>query len=190
MKPVLAVVAMFVLTAGSCESDEDAESTSDGTVVVADASAGASEDDSSGGESSTPTGSSSDFQTVWPVPPFGSATVDPGFGAYSIIDDEYRHTEDVTFELTGTDQDSVVAFYQEILVKMGYEVDPPLELGASIALNVSMAGNEKLSAVVQIGPKSPNDPTIIVHQERTDLKDQAEESEDLDDSGSSSSDDE
>lgn len=183
MKRIVLLAAAIVLTAGSCESDSvdtglpagDSAELQDLLDEVTESESGAED---SGGDDSTTSAVSSDFQTIWPIPPFGSASPQPGFGEYTLIDDEFQRSESVVFQMTGTDRDAVVEFYQTTLTGLGYEVGAPLELGGSLALNVSMSENPLLTAVVQVGPASPTDPTIIVNQNKSEFKEQSSGSDD------------
>ena len=166
---------------GADGSDNDGSSDDDGSSGDDDgASDDATGDDGGSGESGGSSGSG-DFMTVFGLPPGDSVETD--YAPYEFREDEFGTSESVTFEVTGATLEEIIAFYQETVPAMGYVVDEPLELGESLALNISDPNNPGTSAVIQAGETQG---VITVHHNINRLN-PPEDDDDTDTSGSSSS---
>lgn len=147
------------------EEGGDEESTSDDMTVEF-----GSDSDEDGGTSSTTVtdgdaegAGAGDLESVWPLPD-GDASV---LFAYELYEDDLVRRETATFEITGTGVATIIVFYEDLFASMGYETNQ-LELGESIALNVSDPAKPNLTAVVQAGPQ-PNG-RLTLNQEKSELK--------------------
>ena len=160
----LVVVAAFALMA--CGDGDSGDDTSDlgigadpDTTITLDD--GDLSDDSSSGASGSSSGDG-DFMTVFGLPPGNSVETD--WSPYTRQESEFGVTESVVFEVTGATLDEIISYYETTLPAMGYEVGPRLELGDSIAINVSDPNNAATTAVVQAGPTGD---VITVNQNKT-----------------------
>lgn len=157
----LTVLAALVLIAtacgGSSDGDDADDTTTSGTAQPSATSAAAS--NGSGGGSSSGSG---DFMTVFGLPPGDSVETD--WSPYEYREDEFGTYEAVVFEVTGATLDEIISHYESTLPSMGYDVGPRLELGDSIAINITDPANPATTAVIQAGP---TDDVITVNQNKT-----------------------
>lgn len=188
-----ATIAVLVVTAGSCNGDdpvagEDSQVFDDTSLTQDQVTPPTTEPvatvEAAAGTSATAGGA---FETVFGIPPFGNAQMQPGFGEYRTINNEFQCDESVFFEMTGADRDQVIAFYTDTLSAQGYVVGAPFPLGDSVAINLTMPDAPGVTAVVQVGPLSPTDPTLGVNQQRNELKQNPSDSTQGDPGGSSDS---
>jgi hypothetical protein len=161
--PLLFALVLAVVAAG-CGGDGDDEADDDPIIPTADGDteAGSGGDDGSSG-GGTPAG---DLQVVWPLP---DADYDV-FVAYQLIDDEFQYAESASFITEDLTMDDVLDFYRDFFPTIGL-IPNEIELGESIAMNLTNPDDSGWSGVMQVGldPAGP----VIVNQNYSDLKDDA-----------------
>ena len=155
--------------AASCAGDDSA-TTDDLDDIFAEAASQSTNDGGTGDgddeESSSDGGGTSEFMTVYGIPPFGSPSIDPGFGAFTETDNEFVNTKWVSFMMTGTSKPDVVNYYSDMFTADGYDVSST-ELGTSTALTFGMADEPDLTGLVQVGYSGADEMELIVTQELT-----------------------
>ena len=196
----LALLTLLVVFAAACGGSDDPDAED---AVTFDGDGGSSSDDDGDGDGSDDDGSSGDgeddgdgdddsgssggsggaFMTVFGLPPFGEAT-ETDWAPYEAREDEFGSYESVTFEMTGTTVEEIIAFYSDSVAAMGYMVDEPLELGTSFALNITDPDNVMTTAVIQAGE---TDGVITVNQNVSRLNPPDDDDDDDDDASASSS---
>ncbi|MCB0989540.1 MAG: hypothetical protein KDB16_01070 [Acidimicrobiales bacterium] len=162
-----ALVVCLVLAAGCGESAEDAGGAPSGTDDESQTGSnsdsesnsggsggsGDSSEDGSDGDDADATGQSDpgggDFETVFGLPPGNSVETD--WAPFTVNETEFGVDQSVVFEVTGATVAEIVAHYQMTLPEMGYSVDEPIDLGGTVALNITDPANPGLTAVIQIG---------------------------------------
>ena len=107
-----------------------------------------------------------ELKSVFPLPPGRASAI----SAYQLDEDEDVRNERATFLVEDTSVDAVVAFYQETLPPLGYELGEPIQLGGSKAINVTHPDRPRMTAVVQAGVNEPGVPNIQVHQDLSEFK--------------------
>jgi len=193
-------LAVLLFLVGACADSDDASDDVSANVVPAggdDSSGGDSGGDDSNGDDSgvddttsttgpggsgADSGGSSGLASVWPLPP-GQATV---LFAYTETDDGVVSRQAATFELTGVDVETAISFYEDYFAGTDYVVGDRIPLGESIALNISMADNPNINAVVQAGVQA--DGKLTINQERSEFIEAADTSGGDDSATSSGSD--
>lgn len=163
---ILAAMFLFVTACGGGDDTDDAEVAVELTDGSDDGGDGSGEDPDTEADSGSGSSSSSDVMSVFPLPPGEWEELFP----YNVTDDDFVYREQATFQMMGTDVETVIAFYQDTLPGMGYDLGEPLQLGESQAISISSPTMPNVVAVVQAGPVSPTDPTIQLNQERTENK--------------------
>ncbi|MEM9465071.1 MAG: hypothetical protein AAGA90_06845 [Actinomycetota bacterium] len=166
---------------GDGGADGDDDDSSDGDDAGGGDDDGSSDDsDGDDGTDGDSSGGAGDFMTVFGLPP-GDA-VETDYAPYEFREDEFGTSESVTFEVTGSTVDEIIAFYQQTVPAMGYVVDDPIQLGESIALNISDPNNPGTTAVIQAGETQG---VITVHHNANRLN-PPDDTDDEDDSASAS----
>ena len=150
---VIVVLTLVVAACGSGSGDQTSEGESSDSEP-ASASEG----------SGTDTGSSV-LDSVWPLPPEGTATV---LFVYEMSENDLQISETSTFEIAGTDVDTVVRFYNEFFSEMGV-IATPFGAGTSIVLNLSYPDNPNVTAVVQV-TETQDGSVVTVNQKRSEFK--------------------
>ena len=157
-----AALALLMLVACGGDSDEGADQT---VVLSGDddtTGSGGSDDDGSDDAASSSDAGSGDFMTVFGLPPGQSVETD--WAPYERREDEFGVYEAVVFEVSGASVDEIISHYEATLPSMGYEVGPRLELGESIAINITDPDNAATTAVIQAGQ---TDDVVTVNQNMT-----------------------
>ena len=174
-------LALLVLVGCGGDSDEgadptivlsgDDDTTNDGGGEGDGSGGGDGSDDGGDGNEGSDGGSddgsagdagSGDFMTVFGLPPGQSVETD--WAPYERREDEFGLYEAVVFEVTGASVDEIIGHYEATLPSMGYEVGPRLELGDSIAINITDPDNAATTAVIQAGE---TDDVVTVNQNIT-----------------------
>ena len=96
------------------------------------------------------------------LPPGNSVETD--WSPYVRQENEFGVTESVVFEVTWATLDEIISHYEQTLPTMGYVVGQRLELGESIAIDISDPDNPATIAVSQAGP---TEEVITVNQNKT-----------------------
>ncbi|MCP3937700.1 MAG: hypothetical protein GY708_20295 [Actinomycetia bacterium] len=162
----------FALLATSCSGDESDEGDA---ITIGDQSntggdGGADDGDGGDGEGGAAnsnddsTSGSSDLEVVWPLPT-GDYEV---FLPYQLIEDEFQYSESASFLTTNTSVEDVLAFYREYFPTIGL-IPNELELGESIALNLTDPDDPLWSGVMQTGADA--DGKVTISQNYTDPTD-------------------
>ncbi len=182
---MIAPLCALALTLAGCGSDDGDETTTpdqatqvggDGAVddagsarvegsgdsaVGSDGDAGSADDDEGGVATEH---SADDLRVVWPLPP---GDFEP-FLPYQLIDDEFQYSEFAAFQTSEVSMDDILDHYRQYFPTIGFEVGE-LELGESIALNLTNPDDPAWTGVVQAGVTS--DGVVTVSQNYSDPKD-------------------
>lgn len=172
----IALLLALLVTLAACGGDGDdattAVSPDDQTAAAGDGpddagtdgdpASPASEEPADDGAAAT--GSSGDLQVVWPLPPGNFEAFLP----YQLIDDEFQYSEFAAFQTMEVSVDDVLDHYRQYFPTIGFEVNE-LELGESIALNLTNPEDPAWTGVVQAGETS--DGWVTVSQNYSDPKD-------------------
>ncbi len=137
------VLSAVALIATACSGDPVDESGDDDTIVDLgddddsdDGSGTGDRGDSSGDDERTgDSGSGTDFMTVFGIPPWPSVETD--WSPYVRNETEFGVDQSVVFEVRDATVDELVAYYLSVIADLGYLADDPLELGGTIAINIS-----------------------------------------------------
>ncbi len=170
---LLAAMLLFAAACGGSDDGDDDAFTFDGDGGADGSDGGGGSDDSSdggdGGDSDDDgsdsgsggsDGPSGDFMTIFGLPPGDSVETD--WAPYDYREDEFGTYESVTFEVTGTDLDTIVAHYQDAVPQMGYVISDPIMLGDSYAFDISDPDNPDATGTIQAG--ETGDTITVTHQ--------------------------
>ncbi len=184
----LLLIASITVVAAACSDDPVDDSADDDTVVElgADDSSGG-DDDSSNSDSSNSDveadDDSSEFMTVFGLPPWPSVETD--WAPYTRDESEFGVNESVVFEVRGATIEEIVDHYQGTVPSMGFVIDQPIDLGETLAMNISDPARPLVTAVIQVGVTGD---FITVNQNISiPNPPDPDDSDEPDDSGSSSS---
>lgn len=158
---LLALLTALALIAAACGGDST-DPDDDGGITIGDDSGDPSGDDGDDGGDDAPddSGTTGDFMTIYGLPPGDSTETD--WAPYEFTEDEFGSYESVTFEVTGSDLDAVVAFYEDAVPAMGYDISAPIMLGDSYAFDISDPTNPDMMGNIQAG--QTGDTITVSHQ--------------------------
>ncbi len=173
---ILALTLVFAACSGDSDpdsvfiSEDPGEADVDSTAGDDDPNSGSDSESGSGSESDSESGSgdgsessvsTANLESAFPLPPGEVTAAD--WAPFTRTESEFGVNENGTYELRDLSVEEVVSFYESMLAEMGYEVGPRLELGESIALNITDPDDAATTAVVQVGEA---DGVIIVSQDK------------------------
>lgn len=162
------VMSVLALLAASCGDSDDEVDAAVEEVTESESGAGSGDetsDDDNGAdvEPLTGSGSTAELESVFTLAPGDWSVLFP----YNEIEDETVFTRTATFLGTGSTVADLVSFYELELSELGYETNQ-LELGESIALNISDPADPNVLGVVQSTMNA--DGTLTLNMELTHLK--------------------
>ena len=176
---LLVLLAALALIAAGCGGDSNDPDDDGGFTIGDDNDNGDEADDDHDPDDDGESGAG-DVMTIYGLPPGDSTETD--WAPYEFSEDEFGSYESVTFEVTGTDLDAVVAFYRDAVPSMGYEISDPIMLGDSYAFDISDPANPDMLGNIQAGQTGD---TITISHQRNIVA--PPESTDGDDGGSATS---
>ncbi len=169
-RKAVAIAVGLLAGANACGGDDAAQDgVSETTTLAAESTAEASAGDDAAAETDPAEAQPAEgatFETVFGIPPFGTAAVTPGL-EFTRQEDEFGFGERVDFDLTGADVRQVADFYLEALTAEGYEVSE-VDLGGGQGFAVSGElpgdGSSRTIATIQIAPRPSGSETLGVTQ--------------------------